>query len=124
MAETPTENELPDFDKLWNYSKPDETEMKFRAILPQAQAAKDQSYLAQLLTQIARAQGLQKKFNDAHATLDEVEKMLTDDLKLARVRYLLERGRAFNSSGQTDRALPLFVKAADLARKEKFNRFA
>ena len=31
--------ELPEFDKLWNYSKPDETEKKFRELLPQAEAS-------------------------------------------------------------------------------------
>jgi len=107
--------ELPDFIKLWNYNNPAETEKKFREILPNAEMSNDPSYLAQLLTQIARTQGLQSKFDDAHATLDRVKKMLTPDLKLARVRFLLERGRTFNSSDHQDMALPLFAEAADLA---------
>ena len=113
-----------DFDKLWDYSKPDETEKKFRQLLSEAERANDPSYLAQLLTQIARTQGLQNRFDEAHATLDRVEKMLTDDLKLARIRYLLERGRVFNSSGKPDRAMPLFVQASELAIAEKENRYA
>src|SRR6185503_17574880 len=92
--------ELPAFDKLWNYNDPVATEAKFRELLPAAEKSADLSHHAQLLTQIARTQGLQGRFDGAHATLDSVEKMLTDDLKLARVRYLLERGRAFNSAGQ------------------------
>src|SRR4051812_6227839 len=115
---------LPDFDTLWDYAHPDETERKFNEILPQAQQANDPSNLAQLLTRIARTQGLQGKFDDAHATLDRAEKMLTDDLKLARVRYLLERGRVFNSGGQSDRAMPLFVQAHELADMEKLGRYA
>jgi tetratricopeptide (TPR) repeat protein len=115
---------LPDFDKLWDYSNPRSTEQKFQDILPQAQAADDISYLAQLLTQIARAQGLQERFDEANQTLDRVRKMLTDDPKVARVRYLLERGRVFNSSNRPQDALPLFGDAFELADREKHSRYA
>jgi tetratricopeptide (TPR) repeat protein len=117
-------DELTDFDRLWDYSNPQQTEQKFCEILHRAREANDKSYLAQLLTQIARAQGLQGKYADAHSTLDEVEKMLKDDLKLARVRYLLERGRVFNSSGSPDKAMPFFADASRIASEEKFSRFA
>jgi tetratricopeptide (TPR) repeat protein len=106
---------LPDFTKLWNYNDPAATEKKFRDILPRAEASHDTSYLALLLTQIARTEGLQSEFGKAHATLDRVEKMLTPDLKFARVRYLLERGRVFNSSDHQDKSLPLFHQADELA---------
>ncbi len=84
------EQGLPDFNKLWDFSQPAETESKFRALLLMAQSANDPSYLAQLLTQIARTQGLQSQFEAADATLDQAEALLTDGLKLARVRYWLE----------------------------------
>src|SRR2546430_17467218 len=116
-------NPLPDFDKLWDFAHPDETERKFRAILPQAREANDPSYLAQLLTQIARTQGLQQQFREAHRTLDEVESILTDDLKLARVRCRLEQGRVFNSSGDRVRAMARFAKAFGLATIENFSRY-
>jgi tetratricopeptide (TPR) repeat protein len=106
---------LPDFIKLWNFGNPKETEQKFQEILSIAQTANDPSYVAQLLSQIARTQGLQGKFDEAHATLDRVEEMLTSDLQLARIRYLLERGRAFNSSNHQDRSIPLFIDAYTLA---------
>jgi len=83
--------------------------------------SRDFPYLTQLLTQIARAEGLQRKFQDAHKTLDRVEKAMlkaeADDK--TRVRYLLERGRVFNSSGKRDEARPLFLQALDLAAKSK-----
>ena len=60
-----TEN-LPDFDSLWDYAQPDQTEIKFRAIL--LQIPEDDPALLELLTQIARAQGLQHKFEKAHQT--------------------------------------------------------
>ncbi|HKW80172.1 MAG TPA: tetratricopeptide repeat protein, partial [Casimicrobiaceae bacterium] len=65
----------------------------------------------ELLTQIARAQGLQRRFDDAHATLDSVEDALPGPAARVAVRYLLERGRVFNSSEQPARALPLFESA-------------
>jgi tetratricopeptide (TPR) repeat protein len=114
---------LPDFNKLWNYEKPAETEHAFRALLPAAEASADRSYALQLLTQIARCQGLQGKFDDAHATLDRVESQLADGLALTRVRCLLERGRAFNSAGQPARAVPLFEQAwrsAEAAGEERY----
>ncbi|MDP4236088.1 MAG: tetratricopeptide repeat protein [Bacteroidota bacterium] len=106
---------LPDFNTMWNFANPAETEHKFLAILPQAEAARDTSYLIQLLTQIARTHSLRANFGEAHAILDRAEQMLASDLKLARVRYLLERGRTFNSDAQAERALPLFMEAYELA---------
>ena len=112
---------LPDFDSLWDYDHPGATEKRFRDLLPAALDSRDFAYLTQLLTQIARAEGLQRKFQDAHNTLDRVEKALlkaeADDK--TRVRYLLERGRVFNSSGKRDEARPLFIQALDLAAKSK-----
>jgi tetratricopeptide (TPR) repeat protein len=104
-----------DFDSLWDYSKPDETERKFREVL--AEFSEDDPFSLEVLTQIARAQGLQRKFDDAHSTLDIVETKLNNDASRARVRYLLERGRAFNSSGNADQARPLFEQAEELAAR-------
>ncbi len=116
---------LPDFDSFWDYDHPGATERRFRELLPAALDSRDFPYLTQLLTQIARAEGLQRKFQDAHNTLDRVEKALlkaeADDK--TKVRYLLERGRVFNSSGKRDEARPLFLQALDLAvqSKDDFN---
>src|SRR5713226_9326469 len=91
--ETAGKTKLPDFDSLWDYDHPGATERKFREFLPAALDSRDFPYLTQLLTQIARAEGLQRKFQDAHETLDRVEKALlkaeADDK--TKVRYLLER---------------------------------
>ena len=106
---------LPDFDVLWDYNHPDSTEAAFRNLLPLAEQSGDLSYRTQLLTQIARAQGLQMKFADAHRTLDSVDVMLADDMVVPRLRYLLERGRVYNSAGEPDSARPYFMRAWDLA---------
>jgi tetratricopeptide (TPR) repeat protein len=112
----PDEPHLPAFDTLWNYDDPAGTEAAFRRLLPQARAAGNPGYLAELLTQIARTEGLQQRFADAHRTLDEVEPLLAAAGDRAHVRYLLERGRAFNSANQQADARPLFLQAWELAR--------
>src|SRR5688572_14951557 len=95
---------LPDFDALWDFADPAATEAKFRALLPQAEAAKDPGYLAELLTQVARTEGLRGRFDDAHKTLDRAEALLKGDMPRARVRVLLGRGRAFRSGKQPEKA--------------------
>lgn len=102
-----------DLDSKWAYDKPAASEQRFRADL--GSYAQDDPRFAEISTQIARAQGLQRKFADAHATLDAIEKGLDGMPAHVRVRYLLERGRAFNSGGAPERAVPLFAEALSLA---------
>ena len=109
-------SERPDFRKLWNFGKPGETEQKFREILSQAEASGDKNYLLELQTQIGRTLGLQKKFDEAHALLDQVERGLDESTPVARLRYLLERGRSFNSGGSPEKARPLFEEAGEFGR--------
>ena len=104
-----------DFDSLWDYSDPHQTEIKLREALSQI-AESDQAHL-ELLTQIARAQGLQQKFEEAHQTLGQVEKRLENQVSRASVRYYLERGRVFNSAGHPEQARPFFEQALDMAKQ-------
>jgi len=113
--EAAVNSQLPDFDSLWNYDDTAATEAKFRELLPRAQAAGDSGYLAELLTQIARTQGLQQKFADANATLDQADALIKPEMKTARVRSLLERGRGLNSSGKPDESVRYFEDAMKLA---------
>ncbi len=108
-------NTLPNFDAMWDYQHPDSTEIKFAEILPllkdSPEFTYDAGYHAELLTQIARAQGKQRKFEEAHKTLDQVDSMLTANLKIAKIRCLLERGRVYNSSGNSEKAGTLFLES-------------
>ncbi|NWF70858.1 MAG: tetratricopeptide repeat protein [Chloroflexi bacterium] len=113
----------PDFDTLWDYTKPAETEQRFRQLLETAAQSPDPAYHLQLLTQIARAQGLQGCYDDAHLTLDSIEDKL-HQARLVEIRYLLERGRVFNSSGQPEKAQPLFQQAWELASAEHEDFYA
>jgi len=113
-----------DFDSLWNYSDPAGTESRFEALVPAARTSGDAAYLAELLTQIARAQGLQQRFDVAHQTLDQAQALLPVAGDRARVRYLLERGRVFNSSKRPDEARPLFLQAWELASDTSLDDYA
>ena len=106
---------LPDFDALWDYDHPDQSEARFCEIL--LQFPEDDPAFLELLTQIARAQGLQRKFDHAHQTLDQVERRLGEVSSRPKIRYLLERGRVFNFSGKPEHAGPLFEQAVDLAKQ-------
>ncbi len=114
---------LPDFDVLWDYANPAETEVKFRQLLPQAEFMGNTSYYLQLLTQIARAQGLQRQFAEAHNTLDIVAPLVQNAASLALARYLLERGRVFNSSGRPEEAVLWFQRAyqSAIAQGEEYH---
>lgn len=101
-------------DRAWNFDRPAESEARFRkelVALPRGSPAR-----VELLTQIARAQGLQRHFRAAHATLDAVERALPGKPERVTVHYLLERGRVLNSSAQPERAVPLFREALQRAR--------
>ncbi len=108
---------LQDFDNLWDFNNPAETEKKFRALLPKADPVKDRGLRLELLTQIARTLGLRSKYDSANKILDGIQKELTPDLQRVNIRYLLERGRTFNSSGKPEMAKPLFLQAVEIAAK-------
>lgn len=118
-----TEN-IFEFDKLWDYDNPAETEKKFKELLPAVKNSNNRSAYLQLLTQIARTLGLQMKFDEAHKILDVVEPQLSDELYLARIRYLLEKGRTFRSSKQVEKSRPLFLEAYDIAIKHDEDDYA
>lgn len=116
-----SQNSLPNFDSLWNYNKPEETGKKFREILPQAESSGDNDYLIQLLTQIARTEGLQMKFDAAHRILDRAKELSPEKYDTAYIRYLLERGRTYNSSKKPDEAKPLFLEAYELGLRDNLD---
>ncbi len=115
---------LPDFDSLWNYDEPAQTEAKFRALLPSAEDSRNTGYLAELMTQIARALGLQQKFDAAHAMLDSVKTLLPAAGARADVRYLLERGRVNNSSKQPEEGMKFFVQAWEKSSAAGYDAFS
>lgn len=71
-----------------------------------------------------RAQGLQRRFQEAEGTLDQVKPFLRDDRPKLGVRYLLERGRVRNSAGKPSEADPFFREAWTLPRRSGLGNLA
>ena len=86
-------------DGHWDFNDPATSERGFRELA------------AQLTTQVARTLSLQRRFDEAHALLDEIEAAPDEHGPLVRVRCLLERGRTLNSSGRRDESKPIFLEA-------------
>jgi tetratricopeptide (TPR) repeat protein len=99
---------MPDFATLWDFEDPAGSEARFRA---EADAAEGVERLV-LLTQVARAVGLQERYAEAHTLLDGLDATSSPEVG---VRVALERGRLLNSSGDREAALPLFRTAVDAA---------
>jgi len=93
-----------DIAMLWDFSDPAGSEARFREALEEVTGDER----LELVTQVARALGLQQRFEEGHAELDAISGQVSGR---ARVRYLLECGRLFNSAGQPAEAVPLFLDA-------------
>jgi tetratricopeptide (TPR) repeat protein len=102
-------------DALWSFDDPVASEQRFRAEM--ARHAPGSREALEAATQVARAEGLQRKFAATDSTLDGVARVLDRAPARVGVRYLLERGRRQNSSGRPRDAMPLFAQA--LATSER-----
>ncbi len=109
-----------DLDSFWEYSDPAASEARFCKLLPEVRG----DDRLEVLTQIARTHSLRRDFVQAHQLLDQVEAQLQGAGSAPRVRYLLERGRTFNSSGDKTRAKPLFVQAWEIATADRLEGLA
>lgn len=101
-----------DIDGLWDYNDPAGTESKFRSLLD---TLTDPLEIAELRTQIARTYGLRKQFDACDTELDLAEPTVEGTSTRANVRYFLERGRRWNSSGFPADAVTWFERARALA---------
>jgi tetratricopeptide (TPR) repeat protein len=99
-------------DSLWEYSDPAASEARFQEALGLTQGDER----LELLTQIARTHSLRQNFTQANEILNEIESQLANASVRPRVRYLLERGRVFNSAGEKEKARPFFVEAWEQAQ--------
>jgi len=90
----------------WNFDDLDGTEERFRARLAEEVPEPGR---AEILTQLARVEGLRGRFDRAGALVDEAAGL--SQAAVVRVRVDLERGRICRSSGSKDAALPLFRSA-------------
>lgn len=95
---------MTDPNELWDFDDPAGSEQRFRQAVDTAEG----SDRLVLLTQVARALGLQERYGEGHAVLDQ----LAVDNPEVVTRTALERGRLLRSSGDPEAARPHFEAAA------------
>jgi tetratricopeptide (TPR) repeat protein len=98
--------------RFWDFEALDATEVRFRELL----AGEDSPVRrAEILTQLARIEGLRGRFAKGHTLVEEAA-------ALGGPRVDLERGRLLRSAGDSGAALPLFESAfaAALEAGEEF----
>jgi tetratricopeptide (TPR) repeat protein len=92
-------------DQLWDFTDPAASE--YRLLDASREPGATPELRAELETQVARALGLQSRYDDANRMLDRV----IFDSPPVTTRVLLERGRILNSSGHPSDAIPSFSSA-------------
>lgn len=95
---------------VWDFSDPAASEQRFAYLAERSPASERACWL----TQVARAQGLQGRFDEAFALL---ESLSSDDHPEVAVRVALERGRLLRSSGDPATARPWFERTIALAEE-------
>ena len=91
---------------LWDFDDLDATEARLHE---QLEREESDAGRAEVLTQLARVQGLRDDFDGCEQLLQEAEPLAGDGV--ARVRIEIERGRKLRSSGDGAAAVPLFESA-------------
>ena len=98
--------------QLWDFDDLDSTESRLRALFEQET---DDGARAEILTQLARIEGLRGSFGEAERLVADAE-ALAGTSGVAAARIALERGRILRSSGRVAEALPHFERAFATAR--------
>lgn len=115
--------------ELWDHSKPELSEQRFRSALPSA--SPDDALILQ--TQIARTYGIRRNFSQAQQILADIEPQIQDANIEAKVRYFLELGRTYASTthlpeSQTttvkEQARSAYMCAFELAKEGKLDYLA
>ena len=100
-----TQDEL---DALWDFDDPVASEAAFRGAISSTDDADTRAVLG---TQLARALGLQGRYDEADRVLERVDA----PVPAIRARVALERGRLRNSGGHPEDAVGFFTNAASIA---------
>lgn len=96
---------------MWRFDEPAGSEAVLRAAADGSSTSPVRQ--AELLTQVARAMGLQQRFDEAHRLLDALEPIAP----VVAVRILLERGRLHRDAGDASAAISSFEAAAVYAEQ-------
>lgn len=122
--------DLYDLDEIWRTSNAKVAEDRFRRLLQECEshASRDRSTQIEILTQIARAEGAQRRFLEAHANLARAEEILRAGQSSyrisAKIRWLLEKGRLYVLQRTPSQARPHFAEAWTLASRSGEDQLA
>jgi tetratricopeptide (TPR) repeat protein len=92
---------------LWNFDDLDASEERLRE---QLEREHTDAGRAEVLTQLARVEGLRSNFDASERLLQKAEGLAVSSA-VAKVRIDLERGRTLRSSGKAQESVPLFESA-------------
>jgi tetratricopeptide (TPR) repeat protein len=96
---------------LWDFDDIDGSE---RRLDEQLQSEASDAGRAEVLTQLARVQGLRGAFAEGDRLIDQAQ-ALSDGSAAVEARIQIERGRLRNSNGDAGAALPMFRSAFEIA---------
>ena len=100
---------------FWDFDDLDGTEASLREQLERETTGGGR---AEVLTQLARVEGLREKFDKGEELIRQAE-ALAGDSGAARIRIDLERGRLLRSSGNHSSAMPRFEAAYNAAMRAR-----
>lgn len=115
--------DLPDLDRMLDPQDPAASEAAWRELLPVARQHGLDAELC-LLTRIARAQGMQGHFDEAQATLDEVEARSGGANREVVVRMLVAEGAILRKSALNEAAAAFFEDAYGIAIEHGLDELA
>jgi tetratricopeptide (TPR) repeat protein len=98
---------------LWDFDDVDGSERRFEE---QLQRETSDAGRAEVLTQLARVQGLRGTFAEGDRLIDQAQ-ALSDGSAVVEARIQMERGRLRNSNGEAEAALSLFKVAFQTAEQ-------
>ncbi|MET0991006.1 MAG: hypothetical protein ABWX66_01330 [Lacisediminihabitans sp.] len=104
-------------DEIWDAGDVAQSEARLRVELDEG-GPWDEVERAELKTQLARALGLQGKYDEAADILIEIE---SEDAPVVVTRILLESGRIVHSAGDPVGATNLFTQAAEIAEANQLD---
>jgi hypothetical protein len=108
--------QIDHFEACWDYSDPWGSEARLRAHLSDVEVSGRPAAQAETLSQIARAQVFQQRFDEAHATMALAKPLKVTSMRV-KARLRLEAGRLAHAEGAPGRGCAEFLAALDLAAR-------
>ena len=109
---------------LWDFGNPATSAERFKHFAQRAIDADDEYLAALARTQLARALGLRRMFDEGFALIDSIKKAHPNATGELAVRIGLEHGRLLNSSGKRSESATDFMAAWEEARQSKLDGLA